>query len=77
MTNEETKSDKLKSIRKRIELLRNALEDPTLLTEIEIGTDAIKERFNRKEACEELRKLEAEEDLLTGRRSRVYGISLR
>lgn len=65
-------SERLASIRRRIKILRDALEDPSMLTEITV--DGVNERFDRAQARAELRELEAEESRLTGRSSRLYGI---
>lgn len=67
-------AEKLESVRKRIALLRKALEDPSMLTEITV--DGINEKFDRAQARQELKELECEEARLTGRSSRIYGIRL-
>ena len=54
--------------------IREALEDPSLLTEITI--DGISERFDRAQAREELKELEIEESRLT-RGSRLYQVVLK
>lgn len=64
---------KLASVQKRISIIRAALEDPSLVTEITI--DGVAEKVDRKVLREELRELEYEEGLLTGSRSRLYGVS--
>lgn len=69
----ETDAAKLASIQKRISIIRAALEDPSLVTEITI--DGVAEKVDRKVLREELRELEYEEGLLTGSRSRLYGVS--
>lgn len=68
------KEERLASIRRRIKILREALEDPSLLTEITI--DGISERFDRAQAREELKELEIEELRLT-RCSRLYKVVLK
>ncbi len=68
------KEERLASVRRRIKLLRDALEDPTLLTEITI--DGVAERFDRAQARAELRELELEEERLT-RPSRLYSVVLK
>ena len=68
------REERLASIRRRIKILREALEDPSLLTEITI--DGISERFDRAQAREELRELEIEESHLT-RGSRLYQVVLK
>ena len=68
------KEERLASIRRRIKILREALEDPSLLTEITI--DGISERFDRAQAREELREPEIEESRLT-RGSRLYKVVLK
>lgn len=68
------KEERLASIRRRIKILRDALEDPSLLTEITI--DGISERFDRAQAREELKELEIEESRLT-RSSRLYKVVLK
>ena len=52
---------------------RATLEDPSLVTEITI--DGVAEKVDRQALREELRELEYEEGLLTGSRSRLYGVS--
>lgn len=69
----ETDAAKLASVQKRISIIRAALEDPSLVTEITI--DGVAEKVDRKALREELRELEYEEGLLTGSRSRLYGVS--
>lgn len=69
----ETDAAKLASVQKRISIIRAALEDPSLVTEITI--DGVAEKVDRKVLREELRELEYEEGLLTGSRSRLYGVS--
>ena len=73
MTETETDAAKLASVQKRISIIRAALEDPSLVTEITI--DGVAEKVDRKALREELRELEYEEGLLTGSRSRLYGVS--
>ena len=68
------REERLESIRRRIKILREALEDPSLLTEITI--DGISERFDRAQAREELKELEVEESRLT-RGSRLYQVVLK
>lgn len=68
------KEERLESIRRRIKILRDALEDPSLLTEITI--DGISERFDRAQAREELKELEIEESRLS-RGSRLYQVVLK
>lgn len=68
------REERLESIRRRIKILREALEDPSLLTEITI--DGISERFDRSQAREELKELEVEESRLT-RSSRLYKVVLK
>ena len=65
--------ERLASIRRRISNIRAALEDPSFLTEIQI--DGVAEKMDRRALREELRELETEEALLTGTRSRIYGVS--
>lgn len=67
--------EKLASVRRRIKMLRDALEDPTMLTSITI--DGVSESFDREQARAELKALEEEEDRLTGRKPRVYGVRFR
>lgn len=67
-------AEKLESIQRRIKLLRAALEDESLLTEVSV--DGVSERLDRAQIIAELKDLEAEEALLTGRKSRLYGIRL-
>lgn len=69
----ETDAAKLASVQKRISIIRAALEDPSLVTDITI--DGVAEKVDRKALREELRELEYEEGLLTGSRSRLYGVS--
>lgn len=69
----ETDAAKLASVQKRLSIIRAALEDPSLVTEITI--DGVAEKVDRKALREELRELEYEEGLLTGSRSRLYGVS--
>ncbi|MDO5764462.1 MAG: hypothetical protein Q4P84_02010 [Elusimicrobiales bacterium] len=68
------REERLASIRRRIKILREALEDPTLLTELTI--DGVSERFDRAQAREELKELELEESRLT-RPSRLYQVVLK
>ena len=68
------REERLASIRRRIKILREALEDPTLLTELAI--DGVSERFDRAQAREELKELELEESRLT-RPSRLYQVVLK
>lgn len=68
------KEERLASVRRRIKILREALEDPTLLTELTI--DGVSERFDRAQAREELKELELEESRLT-RPSRLYQVVLK
>lgn len=63
---------KLESIQRRIKLLRAALEDESLLTEVSV--DGVSERMDRAQVVAELKDLEAEEARLTGRSRRLYGI---
>lgn len=65
-------SEKLNSVRRRIKILRDALEDPSMLTEITV--DGVNEKFDRAQARVELKELEAEESRLMGQTSRIYGI---
>ena len=73
MTMTEQDAVKLASVQQRISIIRAALEDPSLVTEITI--DVVAEKVDRKALREELRELEYEEGLLTGSRSRLYGVS--
>lgn len=68
------REERLASVRRRIKILREALEDPTLLTELTI--DGVSERFDRAQAREELKELELEESRLT-RPSRLYQVVLK
>lgn len=68
------REERLASVRRRIKILREALEDPTLLTELTI--DGVSERFDRAQAREELKDLELEESRLT-RPSRLYQVVLK
>lgn len=68
------KEERLASVRRRIKLLRDALEDPTLLTEVTI--DGVAERFDRAQARAELKELELEEERLT-RPSRLYSVVIK
>lgn len=68
------KEERLASVRRRIKILRDALEDPTMLTELTI--DGVSERFDRAQAREELKELELEESRLT-RPSRLYQVVLK
>lgn len=65
-------AEKLESIQRRIKLLRAALEDESLLTEVSV--DGVSERLDRAQIIAELKDLEAEEARLTGRSRRLYGI---
>lgn len=65
-------NEKLASIRRRIQIIREALEDPSLITEITV--DGVSERVDRRTLREELKELEAEESRLSGKTSRIYGI---
>ena len=66
-------AERLASIRRRIVNIRTALEDPSFLTEITI--DGVAEKMNRRDLIAELKDLENQEALLTGTRSRIYGVS--
>lgn len=68
------REERLASVRRRIKILREALEDPTMLTELTI--DGVSERFDRAQAREELKELELEESRLT-RPSRLYQVVLK
>lgn len=70
MTNDQ--QEKLESVRRRIKILREALEDPTMLTELTI--DGVSERFDRAQARAELKELEEEEARLSGRKQRAFGV---
>lgn len=66
---------RLRSIRKRIRLLREALECPDSL--INVSVDGISENFvNRKDLLAELESLEMTESRLSGRSSRIRVIDL-
>ena len=67
-------AERLQSVQNRIAIIRAALEDPSLVTELTI--DGVSERLNRRELREELRELEAEEAILTGRSARIFGIRM-
>lgn len=68
------KEERLEILRSRISMLRHALADPSMLTNLSI--DGVSETFNRADARAELKELEAEYDRLTGASRRVYGIKL-
>ena len=67
-------SEKLESIRRRIAIIRQALESPDLITTIEI--DGIAEKFDRKQLNEELRNLEWQEAVLSGKSRRAKTIDM-
>lgn len=70
MTDREIRDERLKSIRKRILLIRGALENPDSI--INISIDGVSENWvSRDSLIEELRGLERAEDRLTGRFRRV------
>ena len=67
-------SEKLESIRRRIAIIRQALESPDLITTIEI--DGIAEKVDRKQLNEELRDLEWQEAVLSGKSRRAKTIDM-
>lgn len=67
--------ERLQSIRRRIRNLREALEDPTLLTTVAI--DGVSETVDRAGLRAELKELEEEEGRLSGATSRVQTIGWR
>lgn len=70
MTDKEIKDERLKSVRKRILLVRGALENPDSI--INISLDGVSENWvSRDSLIEELRGLERLEDQLTGRGHRL------
>lgn len=75
MRNEGPNNEKLNSIRRRIKNLREALEDPTLLTTVAV--DGVSETVDRAGLRAELKELEEEEARLTGATRRVYSIGFR
>ncbi len=72
-------ADRLESVRKRIAIIRQVLEDPSTISEITI--DGVAEKIDRVTLRQELKELEIEETALAakvaGRSNRVFGISLR
>lgn len=72
-------NDRLESVKRRIKLLRDALEDESTLSEISI--DGVTEKFDRASMRAELRELEEEEArleaLASGRNPRLFGIYFR
>lgn len=66
--------ERLANVRERIRLIREALADPSTLSEITI--DGVTEKFDRTALRAELRELEVEEARLTGSGGRLYGIRL-
>lgn len=68
-------TERLESIRRRIRIIRDVLDDPTTLSEIAI--DGISEKVDRAALRAELRELEEQEDRLTGRTRRAYRIGIR
>ena len=70
MTDREIKEERLRSVRKRILLVRGALENPDSI--INISLDGVSENWvSRDSLIEELRGLERLEDQLTGRGHRL------
>lgn len=67
-------NNKLESIRRRIAIIRQALESPDLITTIEI--DGITEKVDRKQLNEELRDLEWQEAVLSGKSRRAKTIDM-
>ncbi len=71
--------DKLESVKKRIQILRSALEDETTLSEISI--DGVTEKFDRAAMTKELKALEEEESrleqLASGRNPRLISVYIR
>ena len=75
MTEKEVREERLKSVRKRILLVRGALENPDSI--INISLDGVSENWvSRDSLIEELRGLERLEDQLTGRGHRLRGTDL-
>lgn len=71
-------TERLESVRNRIRILRDALADPSALSEIAI--DGVSEKIPRADLVRELKELEAEELSLVqkaaGRSSRVFKVDL-
>lgn len=71
--------DRLQSVRKRIAIIRQALEDPTTVSNFSI--DGLDEKFNRADLRNELKDLESQELALLrqiqGSPARIHGISLK
>lgn len=71
--------ERLESVRNRIHMLRDALSDPSSLSEIAI--DGVSEKIPRAQLVQELKELEAEELSLmmkaSGRPSRIFKVDLR
>lgn len=67
--------ERLASVRRRIATIREALEDPTLITSVSV--DGVSETIDRADLRKELKELELEEQQLTGAVRRVYSVGLR
>lgn len=67
--------ERLASVRRRIKAIREALEDPTLLTSVSV--DGVSESFDRADLRKELKELEKEEAELSGAFQRVFSVGLR
>lgn len=72
-------TERLESVRNRARMLRDALADPSALSEIAI--DGVSEKIPRAQLVQELKELEAEELSLmmkaAGRSSRIFKVDLR
>lgn len=72
-------TERLESVRNRIRILRDALADPSALSEIAI--DGVSEKIPRADLVRELKELEAEELALVqktaGRSARIFKVNLR
>ena len=71
--------ERLESVRKRIAMIRDALADPSTLSEITI--DGVSEKVQRSQLVKELKDLESEElslmARLAGKSSRIFKVDLR
>lgn len=71
--------ERLESVQARIRILRDALADPSALSEIAI--DGVSEKIPRADLVRELKELEAEELSLVqkaaGRSARIFKVDLR
>lgn len=71
----DSNAERLASIRRRIAVIREALEDPTLITNLAI--DGVSETFDRAALRAELKELEFEERQTTGDFQRVFSVGLK